>query len=129
MTNDKRSAKIQSFTDLEAWRAAHELYVMTYKATQAFPKDELFGLTSQIRRAALSVSSNIAEGYGRAAYSSDRKHFFVIARGSLTEVQNQFLAARDVNLLAKDGFEALYAQSIKTHKLLVGLIKSTKVKE
>lgn len=131
MTYDKEktNAKIQGFTDLEAWRAAHELYVMIYKATKLFPKDELFGLTGQIRRAALSVSSNIAEGYGRASYSLDRKHFFIMSRGSLTEVQNQLFAARDVELLEADRFDKLYLQSIKTHKLLIGLIKSTKIKE
>lgn len=133
MTKDaetqRQNIKIQNFTDLEAWRKAHELYVMIYKATKDFPKDELFGLTSQIRRAALSVSSNIAEGYGRKTYSSERKHFYTMARGSLTEVQNQLLAARDVELLIISSFEALYTQSITTHKLLVGLIKSTKVKE
>ncbi len=131
MTYEKRqeNGPIQSFTDLEAWRAAHELYVMVYNSTKLFPKDELFGLTSQIRRAALSVSSNIAEGYGRVAYSPDRKHFFIMARGSLTEVQNQLFAARDVELISKGNFESLYTQSVKTHKLLIGLIKTTKVKE
>ncbi len=128
MTKDVRqkTGKIQGFTDLEAWRAAHALYVAIYKATKAFPKDELFGLTSQIRRAALSVSSNIAEGFGRSSHSADRVHFYTMARGSLTEVQNQLFAARDVELFKKDEFLTLYNQSITAHKLLNGLINATK---
>lgn len=124
----QRTKKIQGFTDLEAWRAAHVLYVSVYKTTKKFPKDELFGLTSQIRRAALSVSSNIAEGFGRSPRSADRVHFYTMARGSLTEVQNQLFAARDVELLKKDGFLTLYNQSITAHKLLNGLISATKGK-
>jgi len=129
MTNDVRQKhKIQNFTDIKAWCSAHELYVMIYKETQQFPKDELFGLTSQIRRAALSVSSNIAEGFGRSSHSSERIHFYTMARGSLTEVQNQLFAARDVELLKSDSFMMLYNQSVIVHKLLNGLIKATKGK-
>lgn len=134
MTYDNEQAiatkhKIKSFTDLDAWRAAHELYVMIYKITKFFPREEQFGITDQIRRAALSVSSNIAEGFGRSPRSADRIHFYTIGRGSLTEVQNQLLAARDVGLLKVDSFSMLSNQSIKAHKLLVGLIKATMRKD
>jgi four helix bundle protein len=126
-TNDVgHKTKIQSFTDLEAWRSAHALYVSIYSATKVFPKDEMFGITSQIRRASLSVSSNIAEGFGRSPRSADRVHFYTMARGSLTEVQNQLFAGRDVELLTRDTFEELYNKSIVTHKLLNGLINATK---
>ena len=123
MSNEQR-AKIQSFTDLDVWKNAHALYVAVYRVTKGFPREELFGLTSQIRRAALSVSSNIAEGFGRRS-DADKIHFYVISRGSLFEVQNQLLAARDVGLLAKDECQKLLAVSKTTQRILIGLITAT----
>lgn len=119
------SRKIRSFTDLNSWRGAHSLTVKLYRVTRSFPKEELFGLTSQMRRAAVSITSNIAEGFSRKT-SSDREHFYTMARGSLTELQSQLLLARDIEYLHSKDFNALSQQSIEVHKVLTGLINSTK---
>lgn len=123
MSNEQGS-KIQNFTDLDTWKYAHSLYVSVYKATKTFPKEELFGLTNQVRRAALSISSNIAEGFGRRS-DKDKVHFYTISRGSLFEVQNQLYAAKDVGLLTVKEFQDLLDKSQVTQRILIGLIKST----
>ncbi|MGB3023788.1 MAG: four helix bundle protein [Candidatus Saccharimonadales bacterium] len=125
-TNDKRE-KIQSFTDLRAWKEAHTFAVELYKATKQFPKDEMFALTSQMRRSAVSVTSNIAEGYSRKT-ASDKEHFYVMARGSLSELQSQLLIARDVGYMTVESFQKLASQSVVTHKILNGLVNATKEK-
>lgn len=124
----EKSQKITNFTDLHSWQEAHKLYVLLYSITKKFPKEELFGLTNQIRRASLSVSSNISEGFGRSSVA-DRTHFYIMARGSLYEVQNQLIAARDILILEVEDFEKIYNQSVTAQKLLLGLIKATKLKE
>lgn len=116
---------IKSFTQLNTWQEGHKLVILIYCLTKQFPADEQFGLTSQMRRAAVSVTSNIAEGFSRSSYA-DKRHFYVMAQGSLTELQNQALIARDVKYLSKDDFEKIAEQSVMTHKLLTGLLKSTK---
>ncbi|MEI8061252.1 MAG: four helix bundle protein [Candidatus Berkelbacteria bacterium] len=116
---------INSFTDLDAWKEAHKLVVMIYKITQSFPKEEIFGLTNQIRRAAISITSNIAEGFSRQSYK-DKVQFYSIALGSLTELQSQVLAAKDVGYLNLVDFTKLSDQSVIAHKILSGLIKSSK---
>ncbi|MFH1854861.1 MAG: four helix bundle protein [bacterium] len=118
-------AKIISFTDLEAWREGHKLVLEIYKLTATFPKEESFCLTSQIRRAAVSVTSNIAEGFSRRSYK-DKIHFYFMALGSVTELQNQLLVSRDLSYISRDKFMRLSEISIKVHKLLNGLIKSSR---
>lgn len=98
--------KIKSFTDLIAWKEAHKLVLMIYKTSNSFPKSEVFGLTSQIRRSSVSVSSNIAEGFSRN-YAKDKLQFYYIAQGSLTEVQDQLLVARDIHYIDKMKFGEL----------------------
>lgn len=115
--------KIESFTDLNAWREAHKLALMIYKMTKDFPKEELFALTSQIRRAVVSVASNIAEGFSRRTLP-DKKQFFTTALGSLTETQSQLLLARDLGYLPKEKFTEAANQSVIVSKLVNGLIKS-----
>lgn len=127
MSKEQRR-KIKNFTDLNAWEEAHSLYIATHVATKNFPKDELFGLTSQIRRAALSVSSNIAEGFGRSS-DADKLHFCMMARGSLFETQNQLIASRDIGILAETRFEKLIEQSETAKRLLIGLINATKERQ
>ena len=119
--------KIVSFTNLDAWRKSHEVVLEVYKITKKFPKDEQFGLISQMRRAAVSITSNIAEGFSRSTYQ-DKAHFYIMAHGSLTELQNQLLIARDVNYLEKEKFNQIAEYSTISHKLITGLIKSTKGK-
>lgn len=125
--NEARIKKIKSFTDLVVWQEAHKLVVDIYKITLDFPKTEIFGLTSQIRRASLSVSSNIAEGFSRSTYK-EKVQFYHISQGSLTEVQNQLLLARDVGYLENKDFSRIAEDTISVHKLLTGIIKKSQEK-
>ncbi len=117
--------KIQSFKDLNAWKEGHILVLAIYKATKSFPKDELFALTSQMRRAAVSITSNIAEGFSRQSYK-EKVQFYSTAQGSVTEIQNQLLIAKDVDYINNDNFLAIDDQALKVHRILNGLIKATK---
>ena len=120
------SDKIHTFTDLKAWQHAHGLVIAIYETTRYFPKEEIFGLTSQIRRAAVSITSNIAEGFSRQTFA-EKVQFYSIAQGSHTELQNQLLIARDIKYLTNDNFTQLSGQSLVVHRLLNGLIKKTKM--
>lgn len=93
---------------------------MTYRYSDSFPKSEIFGLTNQIRRAVVSVVSNIAEGFSRSTVR-DKCHFYSIAHGSLTELQSQLIIARDLHFLEKINFEKLASQTIEVSKLISGL--------
>ncbi len=115
--------KIQKFSDLIAWQEGHKLVIGVYRQTEIFPSEEKFSLTSQIRRSAVSITSNIAEGFGRQS-SKDKTHFYIMARGSVLELQNQLLIARDISLLTKLNFKQLAESSISVHKLINGLIRS-----
>lgn len=119
--------KIRSFTDLIAWREAHKLSIAIYKATEKYPDKEIFSLVSQIRRCAISISSNIAEGFSRQS-KKEKIQFFYTAKGSLTELQNQLLLSRDVGYITKEEFNKLAEMTILVDKLIVGLIKSLKQK-
>ena len=117
--------KIRTFTDLHTWQEAHKLVLMVYKITKEFPKEELFGLVSQMRRAAVSITSNIAEGFSRQSYK-EKVQFYSMAQGSNTEIQNQLLIAKDINYISQEKFNEIIEQSIRVHKLLNGLIKKSK---
>jgi four helix bundle protein len=117
--------KIKSFTDLNAWKEAHKLVLSTYEMTRRFPKEETYGLTGQMRRAAVSITSNIAEGFSRRSYS-EKGQFYSIAQGSNTELQNQLIIAKDIDYIDSEKFETVSAQLIVVHKLLNGLIKKSK---
>lgn len=115
--------KIQSFTDLVAWREAHKLVIAIYEVTKSFPKEEMFGLTNQLRRAAVSITSNIAEGFGKRT-TREKTQFYSTSLGSLHEVQNQLLIFRDIRILSSENFDRLAAQTVTVSKLINGLIKS-----
>jgi four helix bundle protein len=117
--------KVQSFTGLVAWQEGHKLVLQVYTITDAFPAKEQFILTSQICRAAISVTSNIAEGFGRST-AKDKEHFFTMANGSLYEVKNQLISARDRGYISKEQFDAVAEQANVAHKLLHGLLRSHK---
>ncbi|MFA5991615.1 MAG: four helix bundle protein [Candidatus Doudnabacteria bacterium] len=121
----KENNKIKSFTDLITWQEGHKLVLMVYKVSNLWPKEERFGLTSQIRRAVVSITSNIAEGFSRYTWK-DKIHFYSIALGSVTETQNQLLIAKDLTYLNKDDFGKIAEQTITVNKLINGLIKSLK---
>jgi len=122
------SSKIRSFTDLNTWKEAHKLVLAVYKITKNFPKEELFGLISQMRRAAVSITSNIAEGFSRRSYK-EKIQFYSMAQGSNTELQNQLLIARDIGYLKELEFIKIANQSVTVHKLLNGLIKASRNKK
>ncbi|MDO8483098.1 MAG: four helix bundle protein [bacterium] len=117
--------KIKLFTDLYAWQAGHMVVLSIYKITRGVPKKEQFGLTNQIRRAAVSITSNIAEGFSRTSYK-EKTQFYAIALGSLTEVQNQLLIAKDILYISQENFTIISSETIKTSKLINGLIKHSK---
>ena len=125
VTSQESRVTIKSFTDLNAWKEAHRLAIAVYRATKVFPSDEQFALTSQIRRAVVSVTSNIAEGFGRRS-AKDRLHFYDMARASLAEVQSQLMIAKDVGYMKQPVFDELANQSVECHKVLTGLINATK---
>ena len=116
---------IKEFTDLLAWQEAHKLVLLIYKTTKKFPKEELYSLTDQIRRASVSITSNIAEGFGRQSYK-EKIQFYYLAQGSLVEVKNQIIIARDVGYIRPDVYESIKLQSENAHRLLQGLIKKSK---
>ncbi|MBI2055822.1 MAG: four helix bundle protein [Candidatus Sungbacteria bacterium] len=116
---------MKSFTDLNAWKNAHLLVLEIYKLTKNLPKEEMFGLTNQIRRADVSISSNIAEGFSRNSYK-EKIQFYYIALGSTTEVQNQLLIARDLDYVSGEIFSDIAEKTIVVNKLINGLIKASK---
>lgn len=121
----KNENKIKEFTDLIVWQEGHKLVIAIYNLTKTFPKEETYSLTDQMRRSATSVTSNIAEGFGRNTYK-DRLNFYFTAQGSLTELKNQLLIARDVKYISEKAFGSLLEQANITHQLLQGLIQKTK---
>jgi len=112
--------KVESFEDLIAWQKARELTRQIYSLTNKglFSKD--FGLRDQIRRAAVSVMSNIAEGFDRGG-RAEFHQFVVIAKGSCAEVRSQLYVARDAEYINKEKFEALYDLAMETARILGGL--------
>ena len=114
--------KTESFTDLIAWKEGHALVLLIYNVTERFPKEEVFGLTNQIRRAAVSITSNIAEGFSRVGVD-DKKKSYAIALGSLTEVQNQILVGRDLRYISSSEFSKIAQQTVTVSKLINGLRK------
>jgi four helix bundle protein len=118
------SNEIKNFTDLKAWQESHKLVISVYLLTKKFPKDELFSLTSQIRRSAISITSNIAEGFGRRTFK-DKAHFYYQGRGSISELRNQLLLSRDISYISGIEYEKTDTQADTAHKLLQGLINKT----
>jgi four helix bundle protein len=121
----EKKVKITAFTDLIVWQEGHKLVVEIYCKTKEFPKEERYSLVDQMRRSSTSVTSNIAEGFGRKGYK-EKIQFYYMAQGSLTELKNQLYIARDVGYLKQIQIEALMLQADTTHKLLQGLITKSK---
>jgi len=117
-------ATLQKFTDLKVWREAHNLTLLVYKHTKDYPKSESFGLTSQLRRAAVSIESCIAEGFARYHYK-DRITFYYDARGSISELQSQIITSKDLEFLNQNTYKKIWIQSRTVEIILSGLIKST----
>jgi four helix bundle protein len=122
---NNETTKIRSFTDLNAWKEGHKLVLLIYEITKTFPNEEIFGLTSQMRRCAVSITSNIAEGFSRQSYK-EKTQFYAISLGSVTELQNQLLVAKDTGILDPKVFTKLAEQSVIVHKIINGLIRKSK---
>lgn len=116
------TSKSRDFRDLKVWQKAHRLVLETYGVTNSFPKSELFGLSSQIRRSALSVPANIAEGCGRGG--KDLVRFCRIAVGSASELEYHFMVAHDLNLIDLTTYDQLQDQVSEIKRMLTGLIDS-----
>lgn len=114
---------IKSFRDLETWQRGHELVLMIYILTKEFPQRETYSLVDQMRRAVVSITSNVAEGFGRRT-SNEKVRFYYIATGSLTEIQNQLLIARDLRYLSKSEYQSAFELTEVVYRLLNGLIRS-----
>jgi len=117
--------KIKSFTDLKVWQEGHKLVVLIYQLTKNFPSKETYSLIDQMRRSATSITSNIAEGFGRQTYK-EKIQFYYLAQGSLIELKNQILIAKDVGYLKALNLKKLANQANITHQLLQGLISKSK---
>ena len=115
--------KVRSFTDLDAWKISHDFVLAIYKITKDFPQSEQFGITNQLRRATVSITSKIAEGFSRRT-TKEKQQFYRTSLSSLTEVQNQLLICRDVEYISKDLFQELAEKSVRVSKLIHGLLKS-----
>ena len=118
---------VLKYTDLDVWLKARQLVKLVYSESKHFPKEELFGLTNQLRRAAISIPSNIAEGCGRQS-DKEAVQFFFIAKGSLYEVETQLYLAMDLEYLSREKFENLNIQVEACKKLLNGFIRYFRTK-
>jgi four helix bundle protein len=108
---------MKDFRDLTVWKRAHDLALSVHGATKGFPRDELFGLTAQIRRCSLSVPSNIAEGCGRGT-DNELRHFLQVAMGSATELEYQLLFAHDLGILSDENHDRLSERTVQVKQML-----------
>ena len=118
----------QGYRDLIVWQQAMDVAVETYRLTSAFPKDEMFGLTSQMRRAAVSIASNIAEGEGRKS-KNEFSHFLGIALGSKSELETQIVLSERVNLLKSSETESIKKSLDDIGKMLTALRRKLGTKD
>lgn len=116
-----------SYKDLIVWQKARALAGEIYRATESFPRHEIYGLTSQLRRASVSIASNIAEGQGRLT-KGEFQHFLGQSRGSLLELETQLTIALDLNYLDSDRVAGLECKTTEVRRLLNGLIDSLRGK-
>lgn len=119
------SHKISSFTDLKVWQEGHQLVLEIYRLTRKFPKEEQFSLTNQIQRAAVSFTSNIAEGFNRSSWK-EKSQFYSISFGSLSEIQNQLLIAKDLGYIPNTAFQSVAKRTVELSKMMSAFIKKTK---
>ena len=116
---------MKTFRDLLIWQKSMTLITKIYQSTNLFPKEEIFGLTSQIRRSAVSIPSNIAEGYGRES-KQDFLRFLNISIGSLFELQTQLEIAKNISYLNENEFNNIFEDSREIERMLVSFIKKLK---
>jgi four helix bundle protein len=117
---------MQNFKKLQVWEKSHDLTLKIYGVTSQFPREEIYGLTSQIRRACASIPTNIAEGCGRAS-SADFARFLQIAMGSASETEYLVLLAHDLKYLTADQHTELIDATIRVKKMLTALLKNVRM--
>jgi len=117
---------MEDFKDLRVWVKAYELTLSVYSKTHGFPREEMYGLTSQLRRAASSAGANIAEGCGRRS-DGEMRRFLQIARGSANEVEHHLLLARDLQFLSADDFKDLEAMVLEIQRMLAAFVQRLSV--
>ena len=113
--------QVRSYKDLIVWQKSMDLVELVYQATKGFPREELYGLTNQIRRASVSIPSNIAEGQARNS-TAEFRNFLSIARGSLAEVETQLLIAERLNYLDSEKLREILAVQIEVNKMTNALM-------
>jgi len=115
---------MKDFKELKVWSKAHELTVLVYNLTRSFPRDEIYGLTSQVRCSAASVGANIAEGCGRRS-DGEMTRFLQIARGSASETEYHLLLAKDLGFLPEADFRIAEQKVVEVQRMLTGLVEGT----
>jgi four helix bundle protein len=114
---------MKDFRKLNVWSKAHELTLAVYRATLNFPRQELYGITSQMRRASSSVAANIAEGYGRGG-DGEFHHFLNTAAGSAVELEYFLLLAKDLGMLTSDVYNEQQKKIVEVQRMLSGLLRT-----
>jgi four helix bundle protein len=116
---------LKDFRELKVWEKSHHLALSIYKATAGFPKEETYGLSSQIRRACVSIPANIAEGCGKIG-DNEFTRYLIIAMGSASELEYELILAHDLNYLDDRHFESLTTELVEIRKMLNALIQKIK---
>ena len=119
---EQKGYKSRSYSDLEVWKLSIDFVKKVYQITHNFPASEKFGLINQIRRAAVSIPSNIAEGQGRNSIK-EFKQFLAISLGSLAELETQLIIAKEIEYLTQNGLDALLSPLDRIRKMIKGLSK------
>jgi four helix bundle protein len=117
---------MKDFRDLNVWEKAHDLALDCYSATENFPKHEIFGIVSQIRRAAASIGANIAEGCGRGG-NAEFQRFLQMAMGSASELEYHLLLSRDLRFLNLDRYEPMRLKVVEIKRMLTALIRKVDI--
>jgi four helix bundle protein len=117
-----RGDAMKDFRQLSVWQKSHELTLAIYKLTRSFPREEMYGLTTQIRRACSSIPANIAEGCGKDG-DAELARYCGIARGSASELEYHLLLARDLKLLQADNYAQISERVVELKRMLTGLIQ------
>src|SRR6266516_917672 len=112
---------MRDFREIKVWEKAHRLTLEIYKATSKFPREEMYGLTSQMRRSSSSIAANIAEGFGRGG-NTELARFLQIGMGSASELEYHILLARDLNLMTKIIYGQLQEQLVEVKRMLAALL-------
>ena len=120
---EKKESKVRTHRDLDVWKKSIDLVTEIYKYTAEYPKSEMYGLTSQIRRCAVSIPSNIAKGSARTT-KKDSSRFLSIALGSLAELETQLIISKKLNYLSDSDLNELMSELISIRRMTLGLRKS-----